>query len=152
MRALKNVKVGGIVCYSTCTLNPVEDEAVVAAALATIHKTKKKETADKKQQEPIVELIEWPTLPGDLVRRPGISHWNVAEFRDGDQDAEGAPTLRWYEPDKADPSCNLARTMWPPATSASKDFHLERCMRLWPQDRDTGGFFLALIRKNSEFS
>lgn len=162
MRALKLVKVGGIVCYSTCTLNPIEDEAVVAAALAAIHKTKKKETADKKQHQPIVELIEWPALPGDLVRRPGISQWNVAEFHgdqsknmdsdEEDDDAEEAPKLRWYNSEKADPSCNLARTMWPPASSASKDFHLEHCMRLWPQDRDTGGFFLALIRKNCEFS
>jgi multisite-specific tRNA:(cytosine-C5)-methyltransferase len=29
MRALSLVKVGGLVLYSTCSLNPIEDEAVV---------------------------------------------------------------------------------------------------------------------------
>lgn len=30
MRALSICKVGGLVLYSTCSLNPIEDEAVVA--------------------------------------------------------------------------------------------------------------------------
>jgi 16S rRNA C967 or C1407 C5-methylase (RsmB/RsmF family) len=83
MRALQLLKVGGIVCYSTCTLNPIEAEADVAAALAAIHKTKKEERAGKKQNKPIVDLIEWPSSPGDLVRRLGIfSQWHVAESQD----------------------------------------------------------------------
>jgi 16S rRNA C967 or C1407 C5-methylase (RsmB/RsmF family) len=32
-RGLQLLKVGGKISYSTCSLNPVEDEAVVAAAL-----------------------------------------------------------------------------------------------------------------------
>ena len=31
---LLNVQVGGVMSYSTCSLNPLEDEAVVAAILA----------------------------------------------------------------------------------------------------------------------
>lgn len=163
MRALKLVKVGGVVCYSTCTLNPIEDEAVVAAALSAIHRTRKEGTKEN-PKSPIVELVEWPGLPGDLLRRNGISQWNVAEYRDaepgtehGDYDeeaenAEETPKLRWYDSNKAASSCSLPSTMWPPTCSASEEFHLERCTRLWPQDRDTGGFFLALLRKNCEFS
>ena len=32
-RGLDNLRVGGRLVYSTCSFNPVEDEAVVAAAL-----------------------------------------------------------------------------------------------------------------------
>jgi 16S rRNA C967 or C1407 C5-methylase (RsmB/RsmF family) len=32
-RALELVRVGGVVCYSTCSLNPIEDEAIVSAVL-----------------------------------------------------------------------------------------------------------------------
>eukprot|EP00980_Cylindrotheca_fusiformis_P001251 scaffold332_cov117-Cylindrotheca_fusiformis.AAC.11 len=161
MRALKLVKVGGVVCYSTCTLNPIEDEAVIAAALSAVHRSSKDKKRDK-PTNPTVELVEWPTLPGDLIRRNGISQWSVAEFldtersmddSDGEENEEGeeTPKLHWYASYKNDSSCSLPSTMWPPTPSQPMDFHLERCTRLWPQDRDTGGFFLALLRKNHEF-
>ena len=33
LRALELVKVGDVVCYSICSLNPIQDESVVSAAL-----------------------------------------------------------------------------------------------------------------------
>jgi hypothetical protein len=39
------------------------------------------------------------------------------------------------------PSC------FPPNPDESSTFHLERCMRIMPQDMNTGGFFVALLRK-----
>ena len=33
LRGVNLLEVGGLLCYSTCTLNPIEDEAVVAAIL-----------------------------------------------------------------------------------------------------------------------
>jgi len=166
MRALQLVEVGGVVCYSTCTLNPIEDEAVVAAALSKIQGAKDSDAKkSKKKSSPIVELVDWPSLPGDLVRRQGISSWKVAEFRADEQDdssdddledAEDTPKIIWHESYEAATcqklACTFTPTMWPPTASSSKDLHLEKCIRLWPHDRDTGGFFLALIKKNRDFA
>jgi len=47
----------------------------------------------------------------------------------------------------ANPAERLARaTMWPPG-EASPPVPIERCLRVVPQDADTGGFFVALIKK-----
>ena len=167
MRALQLVEVGGVVCYSTCTLNPIEDEAVVAAALLKIQSCKdsKKEATKGKKSRPSVEVLDWPSLPGDLVRRKGISSWKVAEFRADDQnenseidmnDIEDLPMITWHDSyDSAtskNPTCTISPTMWPPSKDDAKHLRLEKCVRLWPHDRDTGGFFLALIKKNRHFT
>ncbi|KAL3942230.1 MAG: hypothetical protein SGBAC_003539 [Bacillariaceae sp.] len=166
IRALQVVEVGGVVCYSTCTLNPIEDEAVVAAALSKIGAPRdSKEGSEKKGSSQSVELIDWPSLPGDLMRRQGLSSWKVAEFRADDQndsskgdidDSEDIPTIIWHDSyasaTSEQPTCAISRTMWPPSHESLKDLHLEKCIRLWPNDCDTGGFFLALIKKNRDFT
>lgn len=158
IRALKLVKAGGVVCYSTCTLNPIEDEAVVSAALIAIQQEKRKEATN----DPVIELISLPSLPGDLIGRPGISNWRVADYQEGEDktvdtsDMDEMPCLSWYDTVDAamkskhagHKATTLLPSMWP---SNEKDLHLERCIRLWPQDKDTGGFFLALLRKNHNF-
>jgi 16S rRNA C967 or C1407 C5-methylase (RsmB/RsmF family) len=155
LRALRWVKPGGVVCYSTCSLNPIEDEAVVAAALLHLR-------GDDKLA-PAVEVIEWPH-PTGFTGRPGIANWKVADYpRDasdkgladevgvGSGDDGETPRLQWYETyseaKDAGMQCALP-SMWPPEKTT--DLHLERCTRLWPQDQDTGGFFLALLRKTAK--
>ena len=168
MRALQVVEVGGVVCYSTCTLNPIEDEAVVAAALSKIQAStgSTNDAPKKKRSRPVVELIDWPSLPGDLVRRNGISTWKVAEFREDEQqnqnseddsdDEEDIPNITWHDSYSSaisrQPTCTISPTMWPPSKEIAKELHLEKCIRLWPHDRDTGGFFLALLKKNRDFT
>jgi hypothetical protein len=41
-------------------------------------------------------------------------------------------------------------TFWPNLIQ-NKEMRLDRCTRLFPQDHDTGGFFLALIRGSVEW-
>lgn len=55
---------------------------------------------------------------------------------------------------RIDPSARQGRIrpgMFPPAAEATLDgeepLHLERCIRCMPHDQDTGGFFIALIKK-----
>ena len=67
-QALRVVRVGGIVSYSTCSFNPIENEAVVAAILRNF-------------SIEAVELVEWPmnAFPG-LKLRNGVNSWLVAEM------------------------------------------------------------------------
>ena len=67
IRALQMLKVGGRVVYSTCSMNPVEDEAVLAEAI------------NRCGGPNLVELLETKDyLPG-LKRHHGLKKWNVMD-------------------------------------------------------------------------
>lgn len=89
--ALKILKVGGEMIYSTCTLAPEEDEMIVDYLI--------------KNFDVEIEQIKLP-----LKFRCGVTEW------------EGV----------------------------SMDENVKKCLRLYPQDNDTDGFFVAKIKKLSE--
>ena len=63
MRGLSLLKVGGLMSYSTCSLNPMEDEAVVATLLERCGGS--------------VEVVDCRgKLPG-FATRPAMTHWQV---------------------------------------------------------------------------
>jgi len=148
-QALRVVKVEGMVSYSTCSFNPIENEAVVAAVL------RKFSTA--------VEVVEWPdnSFPG-LIRRSGVSDWLVADCTssattgDENQEEETNPVvLRWYDSynDAVNAGMeNVVETLWPPNSDETPNFRLHTCTRLWPQDQDTGGFFVSLLKKKRDIN
>lgn len=150
-RAIKLLKVGGVVCYSTCSMNPIEDEAVVASALAWANRF----------EDGSAELLQWPdsALPG-FKHRPGVDSWRVGSYHWGDgsktnedDDAEGLRRIQWYETFEAATSDNMPHaspSMWPSPHNSTSSINLKYCTRLLPQDNDTGGFFVALIKKNKE--
>ena len=87
--AFQNLKEGGVMTYSTCSVEPEEDEAVVDFLL--------KECKNAKLEE--IDL---------KIKR-------------------GEPVLEW---------------------EGKKFSHeIKKCLRIWPQDNDTEGFFVAKIRK-----
>jgi len=148
VRAMKCVRVDGIVSYSTCSLNPVEDEAVVAAALSRLSSINNEQ----------YEILPAPHLQG-LKLQHGATEWNVADYGDDyelDNDGE-SPTLRWhdsYEAALANAMANAKASMWPAARNNQgkmsvnqKTCYLRNCRRLLPQDHDTGGFFVAFIHR-----
>jgi len=140
-QALALVKPGGVVCYSTCSLNPVENEAVVSAALRKLR-------GDRDSPKPKVELVKWSS-PLGFVRRPGICNWRVADYTGFDDEDDERVRLQWYDTwqDAVDAGMDQPlRSMW--SHTVNDQLRLEHCIRLWPQDQDSGGFFLALMRKN----
>lgn len=136
VRALQMLKVGGRVVYSTCSMNPVENEAVVATA---IERCGGLSTVD------VVDCTE--ALP-KLKRRPGLDAWKV-------MDKEGKIWGSWSEVEQyrvanGDEGLGrLAEAMFPPVGQAEK-IPFERCMRVYPHLQDTGAFFITALQKRTE--
>ncbi|KAL2267481.1 hypothetical protein VTJ83DRAFT_4758 [Remersonia thermophila] len=140
VRALQMLKPGGRVVYSTCSMNPVENEAVVAAAIERCGGPDKIEIIDCSDQLPL------------LKRKPGMRKWKI-------MDKSGRMWNTWEEVEEYTKSTEdgiapgrLVESMFPrPATSDCADLPLERCMRVYAHQQDTGGFFITALRKKAEF-
>lgn len=202
------LKVGGYMVYSTCSFNPMENEAVVAELL--------------RRSQGALELVD--TKLDGFKTRPGMRTWKVfceaksrRQMKDADKknnakmqakrkqfqgaqrqengaaeeevtkeepvasepgakgdapvselETDVANTVRKFEPTKMDETTlielaesgglkyletpadvderfktRVRESCFPP----TEDFPLERCVRCLPQDNDTGGFFIALLKK-----
>ncbi len=93
--AWKLLKPGGVLVYSTCTMEPEEDEAVVDFLL-------------KRNSDAVIEAITGAELPG-LKRSAPVLAFEGERYADAIRD----------------------------------------CLRIWPQDNGTEGFFVARLRKNA---
>ncbi len=165
VRALQMLKPGGRMVYSTCSFNPVENEAVVAAGLNSF----------PSGQYKVVVQPEETVLPG-LIRRKGLSEWKVASsnsdkslnwhsssehyrgYLAGYKAVKSGKPLRGTESDdfKAghkegmDSTTDIkqkefSENLWAPKNV--KELELENCLRLLPHDQDTGGFFVCVIER-----
>jgi len=94
-------------------------------------------------------------LPG-LETRPGLSTWKVL----GPTAVTVDNHTTWEDEKLTDHTTwdNLSnavrgiihRSMFPPTPEEQAQFHLDRCLRLFPHCQDTGGFFIAVIKKVAE--
>jgi 16S rRNA C967 or C1407 C5-methylase (RsmB/RsmF family) len=46
---------------------------------------------------------------------------------------------------------NLVPSMFPPTIEEAEDMHLERSFRILPHAQNSGGFFVAVLRKTGAF-
>ncbi|KAI8144531.1 S-adenosyl-L-methionine-dependent methyltransferase [Fennellomyces sp. T-0311] len=124
LRGAQLAKVGGRIVYSTCSFNPIENEAVVAEVLRLTGGA--------------LELKDMSSALPELKRKPGLTTWKVMtkdeKYINSIDDIE-EPRQRAKFPESA----------FPPADAES--LHLERCLRIYPHQQNTGGFFVAVFDK-----
>lgn len=138
-RAMNMLKPGGRLVYSTCSFNPAENEAVVAAALNA-----------HPGEFAIVDSSD--RLVG-LQRHPGITSWKVATtvkespLKDNVYH-ESYEAYMSTVPEEDKSKDKMAATLWPPANAG--ELGLEHCLRLLPHDQNTGGFFVCVLEKKAE--
>ena len=125
MRGLKLLRVGGRLVYSTCSLNPIEDEAVVFSLL--------------KRCRGAVRIVDVSTMYPALKRASGLYQWKVCDQENG--------VYTNYESIPAEQKRLYRETMFAPEEQEAREQHLERAMRFLPHMQDTGGFFVCVLEK-----
>jgi len=140
LRALYLLPVGGVCAYSTCSLNPLENEAVVLSALRRWQR-------DERRDAPIELLDVCAVCRGTCGLEPdaGMTKWSVPS------PTRGGPLFRTWEEvpqelhanHESKPRCPLRPEMFCEENARE----LRHCARFYPHRSNTGGFFVALFRK-----
>ncbi|HJL55447.1 MAG: RsmB/NOP family class I SAM-dependent RNA methyltransferase [Candidatus Thalassarchaeaceae archaeon] len=112
-RAIRMTKKGGTIVYATCSLDPVENEAVVARAI----------------EGGEARIVPGHSLLGGVPSVPGLTQWPVL-----DEEGEATEEL------------DVPETMMPPRDEIVRG-KLSRCVRIWNDAIEGGGFFLAVLEK-----
>ena len=161
-RGLSLLAPGGTLVYSTCALDPIQNEAVVAAALAS--------EPESLRVVPPSEVLPPGTI-AKLQFRKGLVTWKVAspqfesngqlfdrwedvpaelratvEAEDGDGTAAAASSAK-------DAPLVLHPSMFNALSSSEAAEELSNCIRMLPTHGDAaGGFFVAVLQRRDETS
>lgn len=122
-RGLELLAKDGIMAYSTCSLNPIENEAVVATLL--------------NMSKGELELINAAELIPELKCRNGLEKW-IVMTRDNEIVSSVDQVPHHLQ-------SNIRPSVFPPSNAS--ELNLKYCIRIMPHYQNTGGFFIALIRK-----
>lgn len=130
-RSIQLCKTGGRIVYSTCSMNPVENEAVLLYCLRKFKGS--------------VELVDVSATDvcKNLKYAQGLSHWSVMdnkgeifnEYPEGKTKLIKSQFTRYVE-NKDQP----------------EDYNLHRAIRIYPHLQNTGGFFISVLKKTRDLA
>ncbi|KAG9508586.1 RNA cytosine-C(5)-methyltransferase NSUN2 [Fragariocoptes setiger] len=127
-RGLDLLKKNGLMVYSTCSLNPSEDESVVAELLRSAKGS--------------IELMDVSDKLEGLKYLPGLIQWTVF--------SRDMKPIKCPEDIPEEYVTQLKPSLFPPKPDELSQLNLNRCIRLLPHLQNTGGFFVAVFRKLTE--
>ncbi|CAG8711796.1 13539_t:CDS:10, partial [Racocetra persica] len=123
LRGAQLAKENGRIVYSTCSMNALENEAVVAEVL-------RRSTGN-------LHLVDVSDQLPQLIRAQGVTSWKVMSKEN-----------KWVDKlEDINPKYQkkYEKSLWPPPDV--DQLHLERCLRIYPHFQDTGAFFIAVLQK-----
>lgn len=124
MRAIQLAAPCARIVYSTCSMNPVEDEAVI---LEVLRRSSKK-----------LRLVDVSGVLPELKFRPGVASWTISDD-EGNRYAS-------FDQVPVELQKRLHESSFAPKDpEEASRAHIEYCMRFVPFDQDTGGFFVAVL-------
>ena len=131
-RAAQLLVPGGRMVYSTCSLDPIENEAVLVELI---------------RQCPWMELIpiEGDKIFPGLSSRPGLNSWQILdELGNAVEIQDELPKLPGLNNSHLDPE---GRRRY---GDEINEIDLGMALRVMPEDNDTGGFFVAHLRHRND--
>ena len=135
MRGASLLVPGGHLVYSTCSIDPVENEAVVAEVL---------------RRCPYLELV--PMRLEGLTLHPGLTQWPLLDEDGVPVDSKDMEQLPFFDSSHLDPATRAKRGEGEEGVENGILNQLPHCLRLWHDDNNTGGFFVAQFRHKAEAS
>ncbi|OHS97946.1 NOL1/NOP2/sun family protein [Tritrichomonas foetus] len=165
IRALKLLKKGGRIVYSTCSLNPIEDEAVINSVVKASNGTVKildvsaefpnmKRSKGMKSWKVLCEQKEPTMYPGwrFIPNQNNINKEDNSSNDDSNTENENPGEKHGNNRNKK--SSNKGNTKKEINESEFDDTvveGIENCMRFFPHQNDTGGFFITVLQKIDEY-